>query len=450
MCEKLLAAFACALAMCGAGHAQTYNAVTDFSLKSNPNGVWSYGGLSAVTGGTFTAFTTSTDNSAYPGVLSWSNGGSIPYSVSDTLNTTGSSVLISVTVDLPPNQVSIDGEDLIADLRFTAPATGVYDLSGLFQRDDIYANPVNVYVVENGTTILFSATNFTEYGSEVTFDNVGKVRLTKGSTLDFVESASQYNNDSTGLEADIVLLPAVSATTAGRYTVLLSATGTGAGVPRGTGYATMKVGRKGGVIMAGRLPDGKEFSTSGSLVSGTAGSQFMIYDTLRYRYLANEGEKGLLIGGVTFEKLGRSDFDGTLEWVKPEQKYGRYKEVIDTNLSVIGSIYTAPHHAGSVLPGFTTGTLELSDAGALSVSGTAPLVESVTLTSSNSLTVTKPDADKLTVRITPSTGAFEGTFVYPGESVPREFGGVLFQDQAIGGGFFLGPAGSGTVNLTSP
>ena len=53
--SKLIATITCAL-MCAAAQAQTYDPVADFSVKSNPNGVWSYGTLSAVTGGTFSSF----------------------------------------------------------------------------------------------------------------------------------------------------------------------------------------------------------------------------------------------------------------------------------------------------------------------------------------------------------------------------------------------------------
>jgi hypothetical protein len=76
------------------------------------------------------------------------------------------------------------------------------------------------------------------------------------------------------------------------------------------------------------------------------------------------------------------------------------------------------------------------------------LNESVTLNSGNALTLTPPIQDKLTITLTPSTGVFKGTFVYPGQKTPTAFGGVLFQDQVIGEGFFLGPNGSGTVNLS--
>ncbi len=199
--------------------------------------------------------------------------------------------------------------------------------------------------------------------------------------------------------------------------------------------------------MAGALPDGEGFSTSGAITTGAAASQFMVYDTLRYPFAAVGRDKGSLVGTVTFEQLAGSDFDGTVIWEKPLQTSGKYKAAIETTLTVIGSRYTPPGRASSVLPGLAAGTLALSDTGRLSLSGTAPLIENVTLASGNQLKITKPDMDNLTVRINPSTGVFEGTFLYPGRETLSDFAGVLFQARVVGGGFFLGPAGSGTVDL---
>jgi formylglycine-generating enzyme required for sulfatase activity len=233
----------------------------------------------------------------------------------------------------------------------------------------------------------------------------------------------------------------------GNFTLLLSATATGPGIPQGTGYATMMIGAKGGVIMAGRLPDGESFNIAGALVTSNSGIQFTIDKALAYPAVTNQGSSGFLFGALNFNKLsGTNDFSGTLEWIKPQQNLGAYPAAIDTNLNVIGSLYKP---GKSLLPGFTTGLLELTDTGALSVSGTTPLNQPVTLTPANTLSLTVPISDKLTVTITPSTGVFKGTFLYPVKP-PKliDFSGILFQDQTLGGGFFIGPNGSGTVTLT--
>jgi hypothetical protein len=116
-------------------------------------------------------------------------------------------------------------------------------------------------------------------------------------------------------------------------------------------------------------------------------------------------------------------------------------------LNVIGSLYAAPARGGSVLPAFTSGTLALTDGGALSLSGSTQLDKSVTLTPANVLQVTNPGADKTKATITNASGLFSGSFIYPGQTRTTSLQGVLFQNQGAaqaGGGFFLSPVVSGT------
>jgi hypothetical protein len=77
------------------------------------------------------------------------------------------------------------------------------------------------------------------------------------------------------------------------------------------------------------------------------------------------------------------------------------------------------------------------------------IVKDLTLNSKNVFLVINPGTDKLKVTVTPSTGVFKGTFLYPGQNHSTSFGGVLYQDRVLGDGFFIGPDGSGTVNLSN-
>ena len=233
-----------------------------------------------------------------------------------------------------------------------------------------------------------------------------------------------------------------------KYTALLSGTSKSASIPKGTGYATMSVSAKGGIVMAGKLPDGESFSTFGTLVGSKTENQIVISKDLIYPSVTNKGASGFLLGTLTFDAVsGTSDFNGSIEWIKPEQSTGEYQAAIDTNLNVIGSIYIPPAKGDSVLPGFpveggtTSGMLELSDTSGVIASG------SCQLTAGNKLTITNPP-DDLKAVITPANGVIKGTFDYPGHNTPTEFSGVLYQDQIKGGGFFLGPNGGGTMSLT--
>ncbi len=234
----------------------------------------------------------------------------------------------------------------------------------------------------------------------------------------------------------------------GNYTILFSSTNASAAVPYGTGYGVLSVAETGGYIMAGKLADGERFSTSGIVIRGTGGNELLIYKELTYRSVTARGMQGLLIGSLTFEKLTGSVLDGTLEWMKPGQDKGDYPAPFATNLEVVGSRYKDAG-GGGALPGFSTGVLELSDLGALSLTGSSQIETPVTLTAENALRVTVPNADNIRIRLRPGSGFFSGSFTYPGQTKPVDFGGTLFQDQTIGAGFFLGPSGSGTVSISS-
>jgi hypothetical protein len=181
-----------------------------------------------------------------------------------------------------------------------------------------------------------------------------------------------------------------------------------------------------------------------------AGTHFAINAPLNYPSVTTAGMKGLLSGTVTFATvIGVGDASGTMEWVKPQQSKGAYAAAFDTQLSLIASFYISPGATGSVLPNFTAGNLVLTDTGTLSVSGSGPLDKVVALSTINTIDVGNHGADRLYMTITPSNGVFTGRFMYPG-TVPKPtiFWGVMFQDQTIGSGFFLGPNGSGTVILS--
>jgi len=273
-------------------------------------------------------------------------------------------------------------------------------------------------------------------GSDIDFSPAGTV-----ATIDNSSNSDDPSDFSSHGANDIFVT--VNVTLEGKYTILLSATDTSATVPQGDGYATMTVTKGGGAVAAGKLPDGESFSASGYIVSGSAAkSQLVIARALKYPSVTDKGSSGFLFGTLTFVTMtGGSNLNGIVEWVKPQQRTGAYPASIDTNLKVIGSTYTRPGKKGSVLPGFTSGTLELSDTSGLILSGTAEL------TAANKLIVTNP-ADGVKVRINPKNGIFHGSFDDSGKRHElTNFGGVLFQDQTIGGGSFIGPDGGGSVTL---
>ena len=230
----------------------------------------------------------------------------------------------------------------------------------------------------------------------------------------------------------------------GKYTILLNPNDTGATIPQGTAFATLTVSKTGSVSVTGKLADGHSFSAGTVLIGGSSGNQCGIFSSLKYPSLQTKGTKGYLLGNVTFESSAGEDLDGTWQWVKPQQVTNTYPASIDTNLNAVGSVYSNPE-GQSVLPGFTNGTLTFSDSGAFDT----PLEKTVTLTTANTFIVTNADDDKLKVKISKSNGRLNGSFLYPNLKKPVQFSGALLQSGVSGGGFFVGPNGSGKVTLKS-
>ncbi|RYY12318.1 MAG: hypothetical protein EON55_12550, partial [Alphaproteobacteria bacterium] len=122
--KALLLAGAVALAWASVTQAAVYDAVADFSTASTPNGVWSYGyGTAGVGGLSFTAFTTA--NSSF-GSPAWNLPG-LP--LVGQAYTGGTVAVPASDLWLHPG----NADDLSAIVRFTAPVSGVYDLSAVWE-----------------------------------------------------------------------------------------------------------------------------------------------------------------------------------------------------------------------------------------------------------------------------------------------------------------------------
>ena len=184
----------------------TYDAVNDFSLSGNPNGTWSYGSLSSFTGGTFTSDTATTTNIDFSGELVWTNGAE-DFTRTAVVANTSDSIAYYYTIQQPPDLLNLAVEGSSSVVRWTAPASGTYNVSGLFQRIDTNnAVTVNVAIVEDAASFIVPESTLSGFGDQNGFNFV--VDLQSGETLDF----AAFNNgnpsyDSTGLSATITAVP---------------------------------------------------------------------------------------------------------------------------------------------------------------------------------------------------------------------------------------------------
>jgi hypothetical protein len=107
--------------------AVSYNAVNEFSLQSNPNGVWTYMDGSAP----MTFHHRHYDGAS--GVEAWSNDLGDDYRSSIVRNKTGQTlVLHSGTTTFPTNYLLMDPEGDGAIVQFQAPIAGSYFVKGNF------------------------------------------------------------------------------------------------------------------------------------------------------------------------------------------------------------------------------------------------------------------------------------------------------------------------------
>ena len=137
--------FTCALA---SSVALAADAAQDFSATTNPNGVWSYGYATSLTG-TFIPYTLQLTGTPVAGWGAFTSGDGNP---SILKNFSGSSFSFG-TVSWNPNQLTmhsgINGEYSV--LRYTSSAAGLFDITASFEGRD--TTSTDVHLVVNGAAV---------------------------------------------------------------------------------------------------------------------------------------------------------------------------------------------------------------------------------------------------------------------------------------------------------
>jgi hypothetical protein len=189
----------------------TYDAVSDFSIASNPNTPWVYGSGSIGPAGSFTPYTVSGTNWGGGGYEYWSgttNGLPVVGYNNNNVAPTGG----LATVYVPPTELwlhpgpSPSGDDTIVE--FIAPTAGTYSLTTNFTRDNLDngGNGVVVTIVAGGSTIATDTIPY-QVGSTYNFHDPS-LTLTAGEIVTFdLNNNGSYGSDSTGFDATISTVP---------------------------------------------------------------------------------------------------------------------------------------------------------------------------------------------------------------------------------------------------
>ena len=186
----------------------TYNAADDFSLNSNPNGVWGYG-YSTTLGGAMVLDDENVQNTY--GLYIWRNAGLDPNGPSFAFNPTASIITITGGTDdmvWNPYQLSMDpgsgGQYCV--LRFTPPESGEYQIQGAFSSvDQYFGAKTDVHILLNGTSFFDSEV----YGTTSVTDFNQTIQLNAGDVVDFAVGTDglPWGWDTTGLDATVTPVP---------------------------------------------------------------------------------------------------------------------------------------------------------------------------------------------------------------------------------------------------
>lgn len=240
---------------------------------------------------------------------------------------------------------------------------------------------------------------------------------------DVVMDRASYNTTTQLLPAGI----------AGKYTAILMPTEVAAAIPQGDGYATVSITPAGAITMAGKLANNVAITHSSNVVGFSSWPLFVSLNT----------NKGYLAGPVVFAGIsGVSDFAGTLTWIKPITTGPFHPAGINTKLTCIGSKWIVPPAGQRVLTVAATSP-NLTFTASQGNLG-APVTTQFTLDATNKFVVPATSA-KIKLSLAATTGVVTGSFA--DGTATRTVGGVLFQDQNVGSGFFPGSTVSGLIQI---
>src|SRR5690349_8977740 len=141
-----------------------YDAVQDFSISSNPNGVWSYG-WTATLGSALNLYTV-TDSTTFPGLSAWLETGNSMYAPPLVGHNDTSGQLCYLSFCVPPTylQVHPGPNNEITVVRWTAPVSGNFFVKGkVVGEDKLGPTSTRFYLLRNSTSLL--SINVFEYKS---------------------------------------------------------------------------------------------------------------------------------------------------------------------------------------------------------------------------------------------------------------------------------------------
>ena len=184
-----------------------YDAAADFSLASNPNGVWSYGYENSL-GLSLQLYDKATvDVLGRVGLDSW-NSSALGIDPNVIHNRTNKALtFVSATWQAGELSFHPGPNGQFSVIRWTAPNAGEFNLSAMFSGIDFVGpTTTDVHILQNGNSLL--SADVLTYGPGPSFSNILSVKA--GDTIDFAVGFGpdgNYGFDSTGIAATLTAVP---------------------------------------------------------------------------------------------------------------------------------------------------------------------------------------------------------------------------------------------------
>lgn len=204
------------------------------------------------------------------------------------------------------------------------------------------------------------------------------------------------------------------------------------GIPQGSGFATFNVSASGGVTMVGKTADGESITSAGFLA---ANGDFPAFSTL-YK------SKGTILGVLKLTEDAEGLFEGnllsgSLSWFKPTIVGRTYATAFGPlELRAEGG-YLAAANKGFIVSGLPepgTVNLDFTDGGLADADIDPNIIFTFTDTDQVVLPPAAENPAKVTLKISPTTGAVTGAFTLVEATPKLTRAKIAFQGQIVPGG----------------
>jgi hypothetical protein len=246
------------------------------------------------------------------------------------------------------------------------------------------------------------------------------------------EEATNSAGWSASLELDRLLFTRTNTNSfAGKYTIVLPPDPGSPAGPQGDGVGSLSVTPDGRIKFAGKLADGTRASQATTL---SKSGSWPFYASLY-------SGKGSLVGVSRLDTNSPdSDLTGDLLWFKQVQPGARYSPAGFTNaVAMMGSAYRPPDAVNAAL--------NLSSASLAFTNTELGLAFENQITLNPAGAIANLSPNKVSLRLSKSTGLFTGSVTPPSGGKAWPFCGALLQKPTMGAGFLLGTNQSGEVLL---